>query len=454
MLKNFRKMNIQLENKPNCVVMLHVELPRERVEREWDNVTNEFRKYARIPGYRPGRAPRELIASRFSQDIKSELERKLLNEAIRDAIREKNLRVLNVSKVNSVEISDDKTMRFTATLVTSPEFELPDFRSLTIEVPKEEVDDARVEAVIENFREQLAEYEDVEGRPAAMDDFVVVDYEAKVEGQPAGEALPELAKFLATGRNRWLRMRPDTLIEGFCQELVGMNVQDKKTFSLTLSQEFPVESLRGKTLEYEVTLLGIKSQKLPTVDDALAEKISPGKKLDELRQEIRKELETAAERDFERRKRDTIIREMLARFDCELPTDLLKSEMESVLREVVEENTSRGVPEEEIRKHQDELIGAAQSTARDRLRANFLLVRIAEKEEIKVTEQEIAQRIAEMAARYNVRFEKMVKDLRKRNAIGLVHEQILCRKALDLMASSVNVRTVAPTTSSAQEAAS
>src|ERR1700677_3676305 len=114
-------MNVEVENLPNCITTLRVEVPAEKVSKTWDTVTQDYTHYAKIPGYRPGKAPRTVIENKFKKEIRQEVEKKLLSESCREAISEKKLRVISLADVQDVEIGDDKTMRFTATLVTAPE---------------------------------------------------------------------------------------------------------------------------------------------------------------------------------------------------------------------------------------------------------------------------------------------------------------------------------------------
>ncbi|MFZ4681784.1 MAG: trigger factor family protein, partial [Terrimicrobiaceae bacterium] len=129
-------MNVVVESQPNCQVTLQVELPSDLVSKEWQTVARNFQRNVRIPGYRPGKAPQSLVDTRFAKDIKEELTSKLLRESLNDAIREKNLRVLSVSQVESVEIDENKTMRYRATVLTAPEFELPDYSSIPVDLAK------------------------------------------------------------------------------------------------------------------------------------------------------------------------------------------------------------------------------------------------------------------------------------------------------------------------------
>ena len=172
----------------------------------------------------------------------------------------------------------------------------------------------------------------------------------------------------------------------------------------------------------------------------LAGKIDPGKTLAEVRERLRKELERYAENDFETAKRTEALKKLLERVTCDLPEQLVNNEMSGIIREIVQENQGRGVSDEELRAHQDEIIGAAKQSATERVRSTFLLLRIAEKENLKVTEQELAFHVTQLASRYQIPVKKMVKDLQKRNAFGRIREQILAGKALDLIMTNVTVR--------------
>ncbi len=128
-------MNVEVENLPNCIASLHIELPPDRVTKEWNEVVKGFRQVARIPGFRPGKAPQNVVEAKFRKEIQEELTKKLVTETTREAIREKGLKVLSISEVDDVEFTPERSMRFTATLITSPEFELPDYKGIPVKVP-------------------------------------------------------------------------------------------------------------------------------------------------------------------------------------------------------------------------------------------------------------------------------------------------------------------------------
>ena len=280
-------MNVVVESQPNCLVTLRVELPSDQVSKEWSNVARDFQRQARIPGYRPGKAPQALVESRFAKDIKEELTSKLLRESLNEAIREKNLRVLSVSQVENVEIADDRTMRYRATVVTAPEFELPDYSSIPADIAKEEVTDESVQRWIDQLREPHASY--AAGRRASLWRWATMPWSPTRQALKASRLARPFrmrrpsCKDDATPGSSWTSTR---FCRAFAQSIVGMNVNEERTISHRVARGlYSVASLAGKKLDYAVTLHAINTKVLPELDDALAEKIEPGATADQLRAE-------------------------------------------------------------------------------------------------------------------------------------------------------------------------
>ena len=179
-------MQIELESLPNCITAMRVELPPERVAKERKSILRDYQGAARLPGYRPGKAPVGLVETRYKKEIREELQRKLVSAGTREAISEKKLRVLSVSDVEQVEISPDDTMRFTARLITAPEFDLPPYQGLPIKVPPADVSETEVDAAIERLRARMADFNDIEGRGLADGRFLRHRFCGPLRG-PAGQ---------------------------------------------------------------------------------------------------------------------------------------------------------------------------------------------------------------------------------------------------------------------------
>jgi len=436
-------MNVEVENLPNCIASLHIELPPDFVTKEWNEVVKGFRQVARIPGFRPGKAPQNVVEAKFRKEIQEELTKKLVSETTREAIREKGLKVLSISDVDEIEFTPERIMRFTATLITSPEFELPEYKGIQVNVPANEVTDEELEQNLQKLRERHATFSDVEGRTLEMNDFAVIDYGATLDGQPLHEVEPKAPKNLGGGADFWIKLDENTFLKGFSARLVGMQTGETRNFDLTVPDDYVVAELAKRSLNFNVTLKGIKSMQLPDLTDVFAAQVAQGLTMDELKVSLKGQLAGQKERRVETLKQNQIIDYLASHVECELPQSYVKDETRRIMSEIVQHNQMRGISEDVLRENQKDIVSAASRSARDRLKANFILSRIAEKEGIEVKPQELRERVQILANQYRVKFEKMMSDLEEKRAIEQVREEVLIGKVLDFLTSNANVQ-IAP----------
>jgi len=434
-------MKIEVENQTPGMTTLRIELAPEVVRKEWDAIASNYSRYARIPGYRPGKAPKQVIEKKFRKEIQDELTKALVSKSYHEAIAEKQLKVVSLTDVGDVEFGDDRSMRFRATVVTAPDFELPDYKNIPVELPATTVNESEVDTAIERLRDQTADFVDVGDRELAMGDFAVIDFTGAIDGVAISEIVPEASKNLHGGKKFWLHLAPENFLPKFCEQIVGMKAGDTRSVQVEFPADFPVTELAGKKADYAVTLNEIKEKVLPAVDDAFAAKIMPEKTLAELRHAIEHNLEHEKEHEIERAKEQQIVKFLHERISFDLPPPLLKNETRRALNELVHRNRERGVPDELLKGKEKELIEGAGSLAAHRLKTNFILHRIAEAEKLEVTREEIDEAIRAQAAHYNVSVEKMRKELEENERVNGLAEEILLGKTLDFLKANVSVET-------------
>jgi len=432
-------MKVEVERQPGFVSKLRIELPSDEVSKEWDAIANSFARFAKIPGYRPGKAPRAVVDKRFRKEIQEELTKKLVSKSYHEAIEQEQLRVASLTNIEDIQFGEDKSMRFRATVVTAPEFDLPDYKNIPVQLPDTKVSDAEVEAALERLRDQAADFVDVTGRGLQMSDFAVLDFEGSIDTKPISEIAPETSKNLQGGKKFWLHMAPDNFLPKFCQQLVAQEPGETRLVIVNFPDDFPVKQLAGKKADYAVTLREIKEKILAPVDDVLAAKLIPGKTLVELRQMIEHDVEHAKEHDVERAKESQIMKYLHERIQFEVPPALLQNETRRALAELVQRNRERGITDEMLKEKEKELIDGAAGLAAHRLKTNFILHRIAEREKIQVTKEDVDRQIRQEAARYDVSPEKMRKELRQQDALDDIADQILLGKTLDFLKANVSV---------------
>jgi len=433
-------MKVKVEKQPESVSTLRIELPPEEVAKEWDVIAKSFAQFAKIPGYRPGKAPRSVIEKRFRKEIQDEVTKKLVSKSYHDAIEQKKLRVASLTNLEDVQFGEDKSMRFRATVVTAPEFDLPNYKNIPVQLPDTKVSEAEIEAALERLREQTADFVDVPERGLQMEDFAVIDFEGSIDGKPISEIAPQASKNLYGGKKFWLHLAPENFFPKFCEQLVGQKRGETRAVIVDFAADFPVKELAGKQASYSVTVGEIKQKVLPALDDAFADKLIKGKTLADLRHVLEHDLEHEKEHAVERAKEDQIVTYLDERINFDLPPSLLRNETRRALGEIVQRNRARGIPDEMLKDKEKELIESAGGLAAHRLKTNFILSRIAEREKIEVSREDVDLRVRQEAARYNISADKMRKELEEHDGLNTFAEQILLGKTLDFLKANVSVQ--------------
>jgi len=236
----------------------------------------------------------------------------------------------------------------------------------------------------------------------------------------------------------------DSFIPGFTEQLVGAKAGEKRTVNVDFPAEFAARELSGRKGVYEVEVVQVKEKTLPELDDAFAKSYG-AEDMAKLRAGVRTDLQNELNYKIKRNVRDQLVRELLKRVNCELPESIVLSETRNVVYDIVRENQQRGVSKETIEQQKDQIFSVANNSAKDRIKAAFVLGRVAEQEGIKADQKEVTQRILMLAQQYQIKPEQMVKQLRDRNGFAEIEEQIISAKVLDFLELNAKVEEVLPT---------
>jgi len=424
-------MNITVEDVAPCKKRLKIEVPANRVQQAYDKVADDFQKEAKIPGFRPGHAPRTVILKKFQKDIASETQRTLVPEAYQEAVSEKKLRVISAPEIEDLKYQPGLSLSFSTIVELVPEFRLPDYRGLTLKKQESAVTDEDVEKTLTSLADQRANFEDAPERPLAMDDFGVISYTGSLEGKPLLELVPE-AKNLAESSQFWLWMRPDGFLPKFAEQCVGMNKGDRRTVEVEFPADFPQIALAGKKAQYEVELKEIKIKNAPVIDDAFAQEVAK-LSLADLKARVRENMEQEKKGQADRASRNEVVQKLISMVEFDLPTSAVDEETHAAVYDIVAENQSRGVPANILEEKKEEIFNNAAKSAREMVKFKFIAGQIAETEKIEVTNDQIGQHLAFLAQRENITLDKMVDRVRKNNAFGVIRGQILNQAVLDFL---------------------
>jgi trigger factor len=433
--------NVTIENLAPCKKLMRVEVESKVVDAAFDAMVKDFQRQARLPGFRPGKAPRDMVAKRYEKDIHEEVKKKLIPDSYRKAVEEQKLDVLGYPDIEEIQFGKGQTLQFAATVETAPDFQLPEYKGLPAKRETTAVTEDDVTRAVDLLRGRKLEYKTVD-RPAATGDVVVINFNGTCDGKPILEIAPA-AKGLTEQKSFWMNVEPGAFIPGFAEQLTGAKAGEKRTVNVEFPGNFVTPELAGKKAVYEVETLEVKEKVLPPVNDELAKEYG-AKNVEELMAGIRKDLENELNYKKNRIIRNQLMQELFNRVNFELPESAVGAETRNVVYDIVSENTKRGVARETIEKQREQIYSAAASSAKDRVKASFLLRKIAEKEDIKVSQEEVGRRIQTLAAMYQIPPDQFVKDLQKRNGIIEIYDQVAAEKTLDFLQENAKIEDVAP----------
>ena len=434
-------MNVTVENLAACKRLIRVEIDSNEVDTAFETMTKDFQRQVSIPGFRQGKAPKDMVVKRYEKDIQEEVRKKVIPDAYRKAISEQKLDVVGYPDIEEIQFAKGQALQFAATIEIAPEFELPEYKGLTIKREVKDVTDADIERAITMLRQQRTEYKTVD-REAKEGDVAVVNYTGTVDGKPITDIAPT-ARGLTEQKNFWINIDKTTFIPGFADQLIGAKGGEKRTVNVDFPADFVTPQLVNLKGVYEVEVVEVKERLLPELNDEFAKSFG-AEDLQKLREGIRTDLHNELTIQKQQKTRDQAVELLLNLVQFELPESLVSEQTRNVVYDIVQQNQKRGVPTELIEKEKDQIYATATEAAKKRVKANFILRKISTKENVNVTQQEVSQRIVQLAGMYQITPAQFVKDLEKNNGIYRIYDDIATEKTLALVIQYAVIEDVAP----------
>jgi trigger factor len=416
-----------------CRRELELEIPAEDVTKETEKVAKEFAKMARVPGFRPGKAPIALIKRKFADDIKGEVLQTLVPGRVEKAVTEAKLTPVSQPQVEKLEFNEGQPLKFTASFEVLPEFELGSYKNLEIEMPEMNLSDDDVTKTLTEMQQRAATFAPVEGRVVENDDYVQV----KLLGTPEGGGEPLQADSVLC------HVGAEETMEPFNENLRGANVGDHKDFDVTYPADYPDAKLSGKTFHYAVDVLGIKTKKLPELNDEFAKDVSDATSLDELKKKIQESLEHQRDHRQKDLQREKIIAELVKLHDFPVPESLVEHQMDVRLERVVRSLAQQGVDPRAVNVDWVSLRKKQEDRAKDDVKAELVIDRIATEEKIDTTEEELEHELEHMGTHSGESAEVIRARLTKQGTLDRMKAKLRSDKTVDWLAQNAKVKTVA-----------
>ncbi len=431
-------MNVRVEDAGPCRKTLRIELPAQRVGQEFESVLKEFVGVAKIPGFRPGKAPKDIVKRHYGKQIEDEVKDRLVPAGYHEALEEQKLEPVAVLNVENIRFKMGEPMEFTVTLDVPPQFTLPSYKGMALQGKKIEVTDKEVDAAVQDMLEQRARWNEVTGRPVQKGDLVQIDYDGACEGTPVEEIAPKAAG-LGKGKDFWMRADENAFLPGFEQGLVGAAVGEKKQVQVVFPADFQEKAVAGKTCAYAVDVKAIREKKAPALDAEFL-KVIGAESEEKLRERIREELRSVGESFEKQRLKNELVKGLLEKTKLDVPESVVQQETRDTVYEIVRENSYRGIPREQIEEKKGEIFETASRTAVEKVKARYILHRISVEEKIEVSDEDVSARVQDMAARYNVTPQQFRAEMEKRGSIDDIREDLRINKTLDALLEQAKIQ--------------
>jgi len=402
-----------------CKREIELDVDAVEVMKEFNDIIAQFSSRAKIPGFRPGKAPLDIIKKKFYPELKESLINSIVPKALNSEFRAKNIKPVGMPVVTDFRFNEGEPLHIKAQYEVWPEFELPDYKKIKVKQKKVDVTPQEIDRSLEDLRERSAEYVPVEGRGVVEGDYVAVELNSKDVNTK--RALPMEKGVILAGHagNE----------EALNKNLVGSKPGDERTFIISHDKSHQNKRVAGKTVEYTMKVVSIKERKLPKLDDEFAKDLGDFKSLKDLREKIEKEIISTKEKATQNEMAEEVLQKISDKLNIDLPESILEQEHIAVMRRLLSTRPQHNPNKEEL----DRLKIEGKQKAEKNLKSHLILLKIAEKEKIEIADQELQEEFKRIAKVNNLPLAKVVDSINKEGKREELRDSLLLKKTVDFL---------------------
>jgi trigger factor len=406
-----------------CKHALEISVPVAEVETETNRVVADVMKQAKLPGFRPGKAPSSIIRKQFAGDIRQKVLEKLIPEHLQKQVEAENLQVVGTPDVSEVHFHEGEPLRFKATFEVVPQIELGEYKNVEVPYHDPEVTDEDVTTRVDEIRDQKAQYVNIDPRPAEDGDFAVVALES-IEGVE-GEPVKTEEMVLELGGK-------DTL-EPFTQNLRGVTPGEEREFEVAYPEDYGSERLAGKTVKFHATLKGLRKKDLPDLDDDFAQELGDYRTLDELREAVRKAI--FAQRQFEAQQeaKNKIVDKLVDAHEFPVPEVFVDRQIRNRLEQSLQAMAGQGMDVRKLNLDWEKVKETQRDKATREVKASLLLGKISERESIYASKDEVDKEVERVARQQRKPVAAVHMEFEKDGRLGRIANHIQTEKTLNFL---------------------
>jgi len=426
--------NIEKGKKDNNKIEIKVTVDQEQVQQEFNNIYRELSQKVKIPGFRSGRVPTNILEMNLGKEyIDQQVAEKLIKETYVEAIDKSKLDPIDVPKIDLVQIDKEKPFIYTMNLEVKPDIQLPKLDDIKIDKKLPKVSEKEINEDLERIRESHGKLVEVTDRESKNGDFLIIDFETLADGKP----LPDGKK------EKQMIQLGDRIPKEFNENLVGLKPGDEKEVKMKIPKNVDEKKMAGKELIYKVTLVDIKEKELPALDDEFAKTAGDYKNLDELKQHIKKQLEERAKYQAENDFSENLMEKVAEKCSFEVPEVLINKQVESMLDNLKEDLKNRNMTLESyyevIKADESKVKKEYSSLAEKQIKKELIIDKIIQDDKITATEEDLNNKIKEIAESTNQKPLKVRAMFEKNKTLDNLKEQIKRAKVVEKLSRQVIV---------------
>lgn len=401
---------------------IEVEIEAGEVMEEFEKILDQYSHKTKISGFRPGKAPKDIVKRLFYPDIKDSLINYLAPKALNKELQSLNLNPIGIPVVNELHFKEGEPFRLKAQFEIWPEISLPEYKNIKVKKKKTPVTEKEIDQSLEELRLRAAQYVPVEGRGVVDGDYVI----SEVKGRDTNTK-----RFFQTEKAIIIAGDPSNE-ETLNQNLLGLKPNEKAHFVLIHSKDHQNKKLAGKKIEYDLKIISIKEKKIPEINDDFAKELGEYENLKDLKAKVKESLISSKEKESKSEMAEKILKNISDRLSFELPESLVEQEYKAVLRRMLSFHPQDSANKEEMEKLKEE----ARKKAGQNLKNHLILRKIAEKENIDVSDKELHEEMKAIAEANNMPLAKVIDAINKEGKREELRDTVLSKKTVDFLVES------------------
>jgi len=428
------ELSVKLEDISQVKKKISFEIPWAFVKEELENVYRDIGKKAKIKGFRPGKIPRKVLENYFKADAEGETITNIVNKYYWQELDNKGIVTLSRPEIEQDGLKENIDFAFSASFETEPTFEPQGYQGMELEKTNISVSEDDMEKRLQEIRKMFATMQDVtEDRQAVMGDFVTIDFKGTLDG----EALPELKS-----DNFLLELGSQKFIPGFEEQLVGMKNGETKDINVTFPADYHEQKMAGKDVTFTVSLKGLKEQKLPEIDDNFIKNFDKYNTLDDLKNDVRKSMEDQCKRQSDSQLKDAITEAIVKANEFEAPPSLVERQIFYMISDTQKRMKSAGMDEKNAMELSFRMHDQFKQDAEKTVKSFLLLKKIAEKETITASEDDIDSHIKELADVHHTDYEVVKTAYSEEERMDSLKSEIIQKKVFDFIERQANIKVI------------